>query len=354
MFRTKKGILIKMQNNKNTAKREIWLDALKILACFLVVVLHTVTYGLEDHKENLGQLLYYLGTLAIPIFFMVNGYLQLRREVDYAYVIKKILKIIAIVFIWNCLIVLVKFINHQEIKNVFLETVKAFLQEGYFYHFWFLGSLILIYMILPVLSKIFNNGNHLYKKLTAILMICCMLADIIIIRNYLVCGMVLKDEIIQTFRLWTWLMYFCIGGYIHNCNPLEKISQEKHFILMCLVLCVSVCYQYLFADTLYGTLYAESFYDNILIIITTILVFTFFKKLNFKNKKIIILISSLTMGVYIIHPTIKNMVIKLTKHFISIDNNGMNILMLIIIYGISIGISYCISKVPKVNKLIKL
>ena len=69
-------------------ERETWLDFIKIVACFLVVMLHTISYGLSENVITPSLLVYYIGTFAIPLFFMVNGYLQLRRKVSYKYVIK--------------------------------------------------------------------------------------------------------------------------------------------------------------------------------------------------------------------------------------------------------------------------
>jgi len=341
-----------MQSSKN--QRKIWIDALKILACFLVVVLHTITYGLGENKENIGLVLYYLGTVAIPIFFMVNGYLQLRREVDYRYVLKKILKIVVIVFIWNCLIEVFKFVSSREMNNVVLVTLKSFLQQGFFYHFWFLGSLILIYTILPLLSKIFNNGSTTYKKCTLGLIGCSLIMDILIVSIYRTQHIVFKDTFIQTFRMWTWLMYFCIGGYINKGNLLQNISKKKHAFMICICTICSLLYQYILAKTLYGNLYAENFYDNIFVIINTVLIFTFFQKLNFKHENWIVLVSSLNMGIYIIHPAIRNVIKKALDNFTDIHNNWINIVILLVVYGSSMVVAYCISKIPKVNKLIKL
>ena len=70
------------------SKRETWLDFIKIMASFLVVILHTVCYGVRDKVSSPALLIYYIGTFAIPLFWMVNGYLELKREVRYKYVCK--------------------------------------------------------------------------------------------------------------------------------------------------------------------------------------------------------------------------------------------------------------------------
>lgn len=42
-------------------KREKYLDYIKIIASFLVVVLHTISIGLEENKRNIGLIVYYIG-----------------------------------------------------------------------------------------------------------------------------------------------------------------------------------------------------------------------------------------------------------------------------------------------------
>ena len=333
---------------KNNTKREHWIDALKIFACFLVVILHTITYGLQENKRNFGIVLYYLGTIAIPIFFMVNGYLQLRRKVNYKYVINKVFN-----GILNFIVFLFKIIVNGKVENLFEQVYKCFLQKGYFYQFWFLGSLILIYLVLPILSRIFNTEGNLYKKITVILIIESILINVIGIRCYLRYNLVIKDNIIQTFRIWTWLMYFCLGGYINKNDILQKISKKIHICAIVFCTGLSLVYQYLVSNAFYGNLYAENFYDSVLIIINSILVFTYFRKVNYEDSKLVTMISNLTMGVYIVHPLLKNVIKKVFSQVIQI-NNLSNVVILLFVYLGSLIISYVIYKIPKLNKIIKI
>ncbi len=71
-------------------KRIVWIDFIKIIACLLVVVLHSITIGLSEHTYTNGLWIYYLGVFAIPLFFMTNGYLQLGKVNQYRYVFQKV------------------------------------------------------------------------------------------------------------------------------------------------------------------------------------------------------------------------------------------------------------------------
>ena len=94
---------------------------------FLVIILHTVCNGIKENQKDFSLLIYYFGTFSIPLFFMVNGYLQLNKVKDYKYVLKKILNIFMVCIIWNIPIVIFKLVIEGEssniISNVFLNYI---------------------------------------------------------------------------------------------------------------------------------------------------------------------------------------------------------------------------------------
>ena len=331
--------------------REKGIDAVKILASFLVVVLHTMTLGLQDDNNNLGLFIYYMGTFAIPLFFIVTGYLQLRKEkISLKYCFKKIGNIICVAFIYN----LILGIGFIILKNEFINPITVtfenlFFQKGLLYHFWFLGTLIVFYLVLPLLIRIFRS-NKMYKILTIGLIIISVTVDLLNIRNNAIGNAIIKDTIFQPLRLWSWFMYICIGGAIAKIKITKNIQKKYLWIITIMFIIISVIVEYFFAMNLYGNKYAENFYDNILIIVTSILVFILLKDINYGNYGKIEILGKLVMGIYIFHPII----IKGIKIFYAFDNSILNLLMLAIVYTVSLLISYIISKIPLLNKLIKI
>lgn len=332
-------------------KREKWLDFVKIIASFLVVVLHMVNYGLNEDNRNIGLIFYYLGVFAIPLFFMVNGYLQLRKDkISYKYSLKKIKKIILVVLIWNFIIDIFYFLFKHELKNFIKESFEnLFIQKGFYNYFWFLGALIIIYLILPLISSIFNKSKKNAFIFTLVLILFSILIDIInMINNYLGNEVIMK-AVYQPFRIWTWLMYFCIGGCISKIN-INKNYKSKLIMITILLIVMTICFEYFFSYTLYGNMYAEYFYDNVLIIITSTLFFYCMKDVEFNKFKFISECSSLLMGIYIIHPIL----IKIVRYVIPKDNNFINFLFAIFVYNICLGITYIMNKIPKVKELIRI
>ena len=128
-----------------------------------VVLLHTM----HNNSYIISSVLYEVCGFAIPCFFMASGYVLLNREpATMSYCIKKICNILRVVLLWNLVICITKILYHvvrQDIEQICLASCvveyiqnicKSLLQKGYLWHFWYLGALILLYLILPVTKHI--------------------------------------------------------------------------------------------------------------------------------------------------------------------------------------------------------
>lgn len=329
--------------------RKCWIDICKITAMFLVVILHTVCNGIKDNQKDISLLIYYFGTFAIPLFFMVNGYLQLNKVKNYKYVVKKILNIFFVCFIWNIPIAIFKLVINGEHLNIVGNVFLNYIQKGYFWQFWFLGALILIYIFLPLFQKLFNRTDK-YKFFTILLVIVSSLIDLFnIVNNNFFENDIIKNIIPQIFRIWTWLTYFFIGGLIRKSDPLKKLDNKKLIIITFILLLITILYAYAFSNNLYSSLFAENLYDSFIVIATTFLIFNCFSRIQV-SYKLITNIGKLNMGVYIIHPTI----IKIFKYFNLLYNNYLNIIFAFLIFVICIIITKIISKIPYLNRIIKI
>ena len=329
-------------------KRESWLDLIKVIATFLVILLHSVCNGLNNGRFNFSFVFYYIGVFAVPLFFMVNGYLQLNKNIDYKYIFKKIINILFICFAWNLIPFFAKLILKHNVTNIFLNIFRNFLQKDFFWHFWFLGALIIIYLCLPILQKIFKT-NKLCLILTMLLVITCCIIDITnIYLNYHGYG-IIKNNVYQIFRLWTWISYFMIGGCIKKYD--FKISKNKNILYFATLLMVlfTIIYEIKFSYRLYSNMLAENFYDSIVVIITTILIFITFKNLNI-SENIFTKMGLYIMGIYIMHP----MVIMIIKKLNLFNNNYINLIWSVAIFIICLLFSHIIYKIPYINKMIKI
>ena len=315
--------------------RNIGLDLLKIISCIGVVVLHSTMPGFTLEQYNVSAYLYYMGTYAIPLFFMVNGYFLLnKKELTYSYVFSKIAGILTVVSAWNILIWLVR---RDFNVNPLRKIIGSLVQKGYFYQFWFFGSLIIIYLTLPIIKKVLEK-DYSYSVVLLFLMVIGVVIEII---NTFILHKPIQQYVPQTFRLWTWFFYYILGGYFGKINIQEIKLTRLIIISFSIIFIVSPVLLFYLAKNVHHNAFAEYFYDSMIVKFLSIGLFILFVKIEkiivLKNTELIVMASSLTMGVYIIHTYV---LAKVEKY---INNNLWYNTVIILI--ITLGVSFFISRI---------
>jgi surface polysaccharide O-acyltransferase-like enzyme len=142
-----------------TSRKEFisWADLIRVAAIFLVVVIHvsgqlTNSWGkIQTEQWILADIYGGIARIAVPLFFMISGYLLLPRSESLSVFYTKRMTRILIPFVAWSLIYLGWYCgNHPNICTPSL-IWDLLLVQGTYYHLWFLYSLISIYLILPVL-----------------------------------------------------------------------------------------------------------------------------------------------------------------------------------------------------------
>ena len=208
-------------------------------------------------------------------------------------------------------------ISQYTIIYLIKQIMKSFLQRGKMWQFWYMGSLIIIYVLLILINYLNSRvrmseekKSHFVIVLWCITLICSVAIHFcsIIYRE------ALQQHVIQTFRLWSWLQYFILGGMMPHIWPItvKKIPVKMHIILLCISSAFVVCYQYIMGKCILNNTYAEYFYDSILLIGWVSILFTFMLRMNIPAMwtKYIPKLASLTLGVYIVHPMVITIISK--------------------------------------------
>lgn len=330
--------------------RDYNIDLIKIIACIFVVVLHTIGKQLNWINDSI----YYMAGCAIPLFFMVNGSLIMKKkEVTYKYVTRKIVNILLIIILWNILYCIFQCIILHKNINLIKEIFKnLFLQRGYLSHFWFLGALIIIYSILPFIHKYFSKGKKQAKIIMIIFIGCSFFMYCFMIWLTKEKSIILKDVVPQTLRIWTSLSYFIFGGYIYKYIDFKNFNTKMCICIYVVTLILNVLYDQIMANKVINNFYVENFYDSIIMYGYSFATYALIKsiKLSEKMNTRIDCISKYTMGIYIIHYIII-MNLKLIYDF---KNAVLNILIFIIVFFVSLLITKLISKNSVLRKLVQM
>ena len=318
--------------------RNYSIDLIKIIAMCMVVCLHTTHHFLDLNRINLEYILYYTSAIAIPLFFMVSGYLLIgRKSITYTYAIRKIWGIIRFILIiiglWWFLRGFIKGWNLEILIDSFC---GAFLQKGDFWMFWYFCSMCILYSLYPLINKLYAHPH--YYILSLILLG--------ITQNLIFsCNLITEGEtlIAQPFRIWNWLFYFVLGGMLKF-----RMTNKALLLSLILLLLIANIYMIHFFSPFMNTSYCEYFYGYPIVIILSSSVFLFVRDLNFQNVGFLKSLSKLFLPVYTIHPFI----IRCINPSKFINYGGAAYFLTILLT--TIIISWLLMKIPIIKQLFKI
>ena len=142
-----------------TSRKEIisWADLIRAVAIFLVVMIHvsgqlTNAWGkIPTEQWIIADIYGGIARIAVPLFFMISGYLLLPRSERLGVFYSKRMTRILIPFVVWSLIYLGWYCGNHAGACTPSFVWDLLLVQGAYYHLWFLYSIISIYLILPVL-----------------------------------------------------------------------------------------------------------------------------------------------------------------------------------------------------------
>jgi len=148
-----------------------WINNLKVISLFAVIVLHTASLLLMDFKNAslsdwLAADLYNAFTrFAVPVFVMITGALLLSREYEIGDFLKRRLSRVIWPFLFWSLVYVGYSLYDEELvftpdiwKNILL--VLHQLKYGAYYHLWYVYMLIGLYFIIPVIGRFVRSATE--------------------------------------------------------------------------------------------------------------------------------------------------------------------------------------------------
>ena len=255
-------------------KRLPYLDGIKTFALLMVFALHTQR-GPEVTAPCHDAVLFYVARCCMPLFFMVNGSLMLRREMfDFSYYKKKILGIARVLLLNGICIGVYVFVVHQfPIAKAVKEMLKGFLSYTSYAYLWFLYSFALIYTLLLFgFDWVKKNLNRVLVALGVVCLGVMALSLLSIAQG----GFFVQERVTQRLRLWTWLFYFCLG---YKVSTFDVSRWSPRLIRGCaaVLTVASTAWQYVLCFRVTGQIESNYMYDDVAIMVWSILLFLAFR-----------------------------------------------------------------------------
>ena len=338
---------------KNKEHRIVYLDCLRILSIFFMIMLHVASSNWKKvpvASFDWRAFTFYDGIakFCVPVFVMISGALFLNKEKEYNYekLKKNILHIVKVFMIWSFVYTVYKF----KWKIFTIGEIKTVLEYFLLGHsrFWFLWMIVGIYLLVPFLKKIAEEKNlvEIY-----ILMFFLFVSFHGMFEEF--CGEEsLPVQMVNELRVdffGGYVGYFFLGHYLHM-YELKKGRRWFLYILGILSAIFTVLGTIVISSTPAGA--TSELLGNLKpnIAFMSIAVFLLFKQIVKQDrikedwKKKIVKTSDLCLGIYMVHTLVESLLKRCGWTTLSVSGVFSVPILTIIIFLISLGICYVLKK----------
>ena len=320
-------------------QRNLSIDLVKVIAMFMVMALHVFLCHIVQpslvYSWNLG-----LASIAIPLFFMVSGFLLSGKEGSIGYSWRKIKGILRFVFITVTFIALANILLPPHIS--ILDGVKSyyawFYQKGLLWQYWYFGAMIIIYALLPILLSI------IHSRWLPIAIVALVVVSFVMFLLNISCEFE-QHYVRQTFRIWYWLMYFFVGAYMRLHQQRFRKIGWWHVLGIVVVM---MAYVY-FVEIPYD----EYAFGSIICMVYAVIVFSACLNTKIKNGKVIRELSKLFLPVYAIHPFV-NSRIEYLSPYLQFSPEVQYFVVLALVFVMNIALAYFLMRIPYVKDVFKI
>ena len=358
--------------------RILYYDAIKALAIYLVCLYHysNLPSNILDHHNFVNYVNYFfhgMPSMAVPLFFMVNGSLLLNKPYTLKNHLNKILYLYILVFTWS-FISLIAFIPLEGQSDSLKDFIKAlfYFKQGVSNHLWFLQTLISIYLLFSFIKKIYDSPQqkllHLFCFIVFLFSFGNMFLNILVNLVEFIFGFnYFKNDsfdffpIINPFGNYYYsFFYFIVGGILSKNISNNKIILSMKWSIISFFLALFMLFLYGLMMTVSNNVFYDTVwngYYSIMTLVMSISTFLFFSKLSYKIEKInrfLVMISSNTLGIYLIHRFVGAATIPYFHNLILSSTLPVNILYGFFVMLNSLLIVIILKKVPLLRKTVDI
>lgn len=363
------GRIVQHSSVKNI--RNYGIDLLRILAMYMVVVLHVLGHGGILEACERFSLNYYIAWFletsaycAVDIFAMITGYGIVNTKFNGF----KMIPLWLNVFFYSAIItILFKFVPSLSLLHEvsFFELINGILFPVVSRQYWYFTSYFGMYFFIPFINKLLHSINKkAHRNLCLTIIIMFSLLPILGLKR------------IDPFNIgWgytsLWLTCLYIFGAYLKMYPIYIPKLQCFILYFASIICAW------FAKFMSHILIREFFskdteldifidYTSVFIILSGIALLILFSQIEIKKKsiqKIIGFVSSLAFSVYIIHvqPFVFHYIFRYKFSFLSQQNGGMLVIAVLLFAFIIVTvcifidfIRYFLFKILKVNEIPKV
>ena len=226
--------------------RHHYMDVLNVLSCFAVVVLHctTIVYiNQGDMQWFVSVALQSLFTFAVPVFFMISGAnligyrSRYSTKVFFQKRLKRVLMTLAgfsfFIYVLSCLAPTQLGLPARSFS--LSEFIQLFLTNQICDAYWFMYSILILYLITPLLACFASNKRLLEYAIG----LCIVSTAVIPFANRFAPNHKLFSMFAVPYLTGA-IMYYLIGYYIVTYSPFEGRAEKMRPVFLIAAICFVV------------------------------------------------------------------------------------------------------------------
>ncbi len=207
------------------ADRLVWIDKIKIVAAFLIVMQHclanewTERMAINDVQWHIINLAFIISRMGVPLFFMCSGVTMFRRKHSIKEIFLVNLPNILVPYVfWMLIYGCIDAIGSSSLRVAINAVIKPVIFGKY--HTWFIATLVGLYLVTPLLQE-FVYKRHL---LIYFLILSCVFTVFVPYASKL--G---DDRLVDTLSDFNmnlvagYVMYYLIGYFIRNLRCYRRV-----------------------------------------------------------------------------------------------------------------------------------
>lgn len=336
-------------------KHIIFFDYLRAIAIIAVILIHSAAILVflypeaEIHLWSVANVYDSISRWCVPVFFMISGALLLNKTETLSEFFKKRFNKVLIPFLFWSLVysVIIQIIVNRSTFSVW-HLLKEFMSDGTFYHLWYVYYLIGLYLLTPLFRVFVKNASKQVIEYVLILWFVCS-SVFGFIQNFF------EITVDIGLPLISYVGYFLLGYYLNNFE-VKKNAKAIFYTLGLLGMITTIGGTHIL--TVYYEYPYEYFYDYLTpnIIFMSLSVFLAVKSIIEKRKTakvnpFIKLLSNSSYGVYLIHPIILTILMKITDIHITKPLTGIPLLTIVTLIISTLMVLIAI-RIPFIRKLV--
>ncbi|WP_254446306.1 acyltransferase family protein [Pantoea sp. MBD-2R] len=140
--------------------KTINIKLLTLLATFLVILLHTaaIPFSYFHAAWSVSVMYEALGRIAFPLFLLIAGFVSLNKNESLLSTLKtRVLDLVIPLVVWSAIYL----VYNQQINGSSAPvSLLELLSTPAYPHLWFVYTMILLYLVTPLLNTFIQNGSQ--------------------------------------------------------------------------------------------------------------------------------------------------------------------------------------------------